>query len=154
MIISQIWASITGNILSPYKWVFDKAMPTPSYKVVFYYLRYWGMWFKWTMRNGFLFDEHNNFVGWKEVVNTCIITIYEVVKIARVVFSSCFDNKHWFTKKKESSIHSLGHSYSKPSNGMKWRCMKRKYNFKVWFLPEKRTNCDTIMSWFINHSKQ
>ena len=38
VIISQIWASITGNILSPYKWVFideDKAMPTPSYKVVF-----------------------------------------------------------------------------------------------------------------------
>ena len=38
MIISQIWASITGNILSPYKWVFMeevKAMPTPSYKVVF-----------------------------------------------------------------------------------------------------------------------
>ena len=23
---------------------------------VFYYLRYWGMWFNWTMRNGFLFD--------------------------------------------------------------------------------------------------
>ena len=54
VIISQIWASITGNIWSPYKWVFmeDKAMPTPSYKGVFYYLRYWGMWFNWTMRNG------------------------------------------------------------------------------------------------------
>ena len=42
------WASITRNILSPYKWVFideDKAMPTPSYEVVFDYLRYWGMWF-------------------------------------------------------------------------------------------------------------
>ena len=34
----------------------DKVMPTPSYKVVFYYLRYWGMWFNWTMRNEFLFD--------------------------------------------------------------------------------------------------
>ena len=34
----------------------DKAMPTPSYKVVFYYLRYCGMWFNWTMRNGYLFD--------------------------------------------------------------------------------------------------
>ena len=59
VIMSQIWASITGNILSPYKWVFmdeDKVMPTPSYKVVFYYLRYWGMWFNWTMRNEFLFD--------------------------------------------------------------------------------------------------
>ena len=59
VIMSQNWASITGNILSPYKWVFmdeDKVMPTPSYKVVFYYLRYWGMWFNWTMRNEFLFD--------------------------------------------------------------------------------------------------
>ena len=55
VIISQIWASITGNILSPYKWVFmeeDKTMPTPS----FCHLRYWGMWCNWTMRNGFLFD--------------------------------------------------------------------------------------------------
>ena len=59
VVISQIWASITGNILSPFNWVFiddDKGMPAPSYKVVFDYLRYWGLWFNWTMRNGFLFD--------------------------------------------------------------------------------------------------
>ena len=59
VIISQIWASITGNILSSFNWVFiddDKGMPAPSYKVVFDYLRYWGLWFNWTMRNGFLFD--------------------------------------------------------------------------------------------------
>ena len=59
VITSQIWASLTGNILSPYNWVLidkDKAMLAPSYKVVFDYLRYWGMWFNWTMRNGFLFD--------------------------------------------------------------------------------------------------
>ena len=38
VIISQIWASITGNLLSPYKWGFmeDKVMPTPSYKYVFF----------------------------------------------------------------------------------------------------------------------
>ena len=56
VIISQIGASIIGNILSPYKWGFmdeDKAMPTtPSFKVVFDYLRYWGMWFNWTMKMG------------------------------------------------------------------------------------------------------
>ena len=64
-----LWRAIVGglplamalkrrHILSPSTWVFmeDKAMPTPSYKVVFDYLRYWGMWFNWTMRNGFLFD--------------------------------------------------------------------------------------------------
>ena len=36
VMISQIWVSITRNILSPSKWVFmeDNAMPTP------YYLRY------------------------------------------------------------------------------------------------------------------
>ena len=59
VVISQIWSSITCNILSPFKWVFiidDKGIPAPSYKVVFDYLRYWGMWFNWTMRNGFLFD--------------------------------------------------------------------------------------------------
>ena len=59
VVISQIWASITCNILSPFNWVFiddDKGMPAPSYKVVFDYLRYWGMWFNWTTRNGFLFD--------------------------------------------------------------------------------------------------
>ena len=62
VVISQIWASITRNILSPFNWAFindDKGMPAPSYKVVFDYLRYWGMWFNWTMRNGFLFDELN-----------------------------------------------------------------------------------------------
>ena len=59
VIISQIWASITRTISSPYKWVSideDKVTPIPSYKVVFDYLRYWGMWFNWTARNGFLFD--------------------------------------------------------------------------------------------------
>ena len=64
VVISQIWASITGNILSPFNWVFiddDKGMPALSYKVVFDYLRYWGMWFNWTMRNGFLF--HGLHVG-------------------------------------------------------------------------------------------
>ena len=59
VVISQVWASITCNILSLYNWVFihdDKGMPAPSYKVMVDYLRYWGMWFNWTMRNGFLFD--------------------------------------------------------------------------------------------------
>ena len=49
-------------MLSLFNWVFindGKGMPAPSYKVVFDYLRYWGMWFTWTMRNGFLFDELN-----------------------------------------------------------------------------------------------
>ena len=41
VVISQIWASITCNILSLYNWVFihdDKGMPAPSYKVVLDYL--------------------------------------------------------------------------------------------------------------------
>ena len=62
VVISQIWASITCNILSPFNWVFiydDKGMPTPSYKVVFDYLMHWGMWFNWTMRNEFLLDGLN-----------------------------------------------------------------------------------------------
>ena len=55
---SQIRTSIIGSILSPFKWVFidDKAIPVPSYQVAFDYFRYWGMWFNWTTRNGFLFD--------------------------------------------------------------------------------------------------
>ena len=52
--------SKSGSFLSPFDWVFIddvKALPTPSYQVVFDYLRYWGMWFNWTLRNVFLFDE-------------------------------------------------------------------------------------------------
>ena len=59
VVISQIWASITRSILSPFKWVFiddNKAIPMPLYQVVFDYLKYWGIWFNWTMRNRFLFD--------------------------------------------------------------------------------------------------
>ena len=40
VVISQIWASITGNILSPFKWVFiddDKDMPK-MHKFVTYLL--------------------------------------------------------------------------------------------------------------------
>ena len=46
VVILLIWASITCNILSPFNWVFindDKGMHAPSYKVMFDYLRYWGM---------------------------------------------------------------------------------------------------------------
>ena len=45
--------------MSSFNWIFineEKGMPPPSYTVMFDYLRYWGMWFNWTMRNGFLFD--------------------------------------------------------------------------------------------------
>ena len=38
VVLSQIWASITRNILSPFKWVFIdgvKSLPTPSYQFVF-----------------------------------------------------------------------------------------------------------------------
>ena len=62
VVISYIWVSIIGNIFSPSNWVFindDKGVPAPSYEVMFDYLRYWGMWFNWTMRNGFLFDGLN-----------------------------------------------------------------------------------------------
>ena len=58
-ITSQNCASVTRSFLSPFKWVFvdgGKALPMSSYQVVFDCLRYWGMWFIWTMRNRFLFD--------------------------------------------------------------------------------------------------
>ena len=59
VVISQIWASIIASILPPFKLVFiddDKVIPTPSYRIIFDYLGYWGMWFNWTMRNRFLLD--------------------------------------------------------------------------------------------------
>ena len=58
IVISQLWDSLTGNILSPFQWVFieaDRVLPTPTYKVVLDYLRYLGMWYSWSFRNGFLF---------------------------------------------------------------------------------------------------
>ena len=57
--ISQLWGSLTGNVLSPFQWVFiegDRVLPSPEYKFVFDYLRYLGMWYIWNLRNGFLFD--------------------------------------------------------------------------------------------------
>ena len=57
--ISQLWGSLTGNVLSPFQWVFiegDRVLPSPAYQVVFDYLRYLGMWYIWNLRNGFLFD--------------------------------------------------------------------------------------------------
>jgi hypothetical protein len=58
IVISQLWESLTGNILSPFQWIFieaDRVLPTPTYKVVLDYLRYLGMWYSWSLRNGFLF---------------------------------------------------------------------------------------------------
>ena len=48
--------SKSGSFLSPFDWVFIddvKALPTPSYHVVFDYFR---EWLNWTIRNEFLFD--------------------------------------------------------------------------------------------------
>ena len=48
VVISQIWASLTCTILSPFHWVFIdgvRALPIPSYQVVFYYHRLLGMWY-------------------------------------------------------------------------------------------------------------
>jgi hypothetical protein len=59
LFISQLWGSLTRNILSLVQWIFiegDRVLPNPAYKVVFDYLRYLGMWYIWTLRNGFLFD--------------------------------------------------------------------------------------------------
>jgi hypothetical protein len=41
-----------------FEWIFieaDRVLPTPTYKVVLDYLKYLGMWYSWSLRNGFLF---------------------------------------------------------------------------------------------------
>ena len=43
--ISQIWTLLTCIVLSPFKWLFVdgvKVHCTPSYRVIFDYLCYWG----------------------------------------------------------------------------------------------------------------
>ena len=127
--------------MSLIKWVFDdcdKALPTPSYHVVFDYFR---EWLNWTIRNEFLFDGLRGIpqklrrmkgkLIWQfsqlccmgtlfqdevDYVNKyynsreglpCHIATNEVVEIATVIISFCFNNKHLFTKKENNDIVSL-----------------------------------------------
>ena len=51
--ISQLWGSLTRNVLSPFQWIFiegDRVLPSPTYQVVFDYLRYLGMWSIWNLK--------------------------------------------------------------------------------------------------------
>ena len=59
MVISQLQASLTRSVLLSLQWVFIegyRALPITLYKVMFDYLRYFGMPYNWSLRNGFLFD--------------------------------------------------------------------------------------------------
>ena len=58
--INAIWMSLTGVIHSPFKWVFAQVELgglSPSSQIILDYLRYYGLWFTWHMRNAFIFDE-------------------------------------------------------------------------------------------------
>ena len=54
--------SLTVVIKSPFKWVFAQVELgglLPSFQMILDYLRYYGLWFIWHMRNAFIFDEQS-----------------------------------------------------------------------------------------------
>ena len=58
--INAICRSLKGVIHSPFKWVFAQVELgglSPSSQIILDYLRYYGLWFTWHMRNAFIFDE-------------------------------------------------------------------------------------------------
>ena len=58
--INAIWMSLTRVIQSPFKWVFAQGELgglSHSFQIILDYLRYYGLWFIWHMRNAFIFDE-------------------------------------------------------------------------------------------------
>ena len=58
--ISLVWMSLTRVRLSSFSWVFahmENNEPMPHSQIIFEFLRYWGLWFNWNMRNAFIFDS-------------------------------------------------------------------------------------------------
>ena len=58
--ISLVWMSLTGVSLFSFSWVFahiENNEPMPRFQIIFEFLRYWWLWFKWNMRNAFTFDS-------------------------------------------------------------------------------------------------
>ena len=55
--ISFVWTSLTGVSLSSFSWVFahmeNNELMARS-QIIFEFLRYWGLWFNWNMRNAFI----------------------------------------------------------------------------------------------------
>ena len=58
--INLVWMSLTGVSLSSFNWVFahmENNEPMLHFQIIFEFLRYWGLWFNWNMRNAFTFDS-------------------------------------------------------------------------------------------------
>ena len=58
--INLVWMSLTGVSLSSFNWVFahmENNEPMLHFQIIFDFLRYWGLWFNWNMRNAFTFDS-------------------------------------------------------------------------------------------------
>ena len=58
--INLVWMSLTGVSLPSFNWVFahmENNEPMLHFQIIFEFLRYWGLWFNWNMRNAFTFDS-------------------------------------------------------------------------------------------------
>ena len=52
--------SLIGVNIYSFSWVFahmENNEPMPDFQIIFEFLRYWGLWFNWNMRNVFTFDS-------------------------------------------------------------------------------------------------
>ena len=56
--INLVCMSLTGISLSSFNWVFadiENNEPMRYFHIIFEFLRYWGLWFNWNIRNAFTF---------------------------------------------------------------------------------------------------
>ena len=57
--INKVWISLTGISRRPFHWVFTRVNSISSsleLQIVWDFLRYWGLWHIWRMRNAFIFE--------------------------------------------------------------------------------------------------
>ena len=59
-VYQSMWMSLTRVNISSLSWIFahmENNEPMPHFQMIFEFLRYWGLWFNWNMRNAFTFNS-------------------------------------------------------------------------------------------------
>ena len=80
--------SLTEVSLSFFSWVFAHMENNElmlHFQIIFEFLRYWGLWFNWNMRNAFVFYSQ---VGVKKICSTVKRTSFVAIDSAREVTKS------------------------------------------------------------------
>ena len=65
-LVDAVWMSVSGVSKRPFHWVFsqmDCRSSPRSLQIIWDFLRYWGLWHIWRMRNTFIFEQQSG-VRW------------------------------------------------------------------------------------------